>query len=172
MGYNDTMGGRDLGELPKDDGFEPVPDGWYDVVIAEAQDKETKARNGGYLNFKVEIEGPSHAGRVIWSMCLYQHTNEKAEKIGLSRLHNLARAMGRNALPKDLVSFSGVRVQAKVKVKAAQGNFEAGNEIVDFKAMDRSGAPAAKGPPAAVRHPAPAGFEDKPMFDGDDDIPI
>ena len=103
-------------------------------------------------------------------MCLYQHSNEVAEKIGLSRLHNLARAMGRNALPRDLVSFSGVRVQAKVKVKEAQGDYEAGNEVVDYKAIDRTGAPAAKGPPAATRHAAPAGFEDKPVID--EDIPF
>ena len=138
MGYSDEIAGKPVEEPGPDEGFAPLPDGWYEVTVIGADDKLTKAGDGAYINLRLEVEAPTHAGRQLWAIHLYRHPNETAERLGLAMLHGLARAAGRSTMPRDLLSWQGLRVEAKLKVKPASGGYDAGNEVKEYRALDRS----------------------------------
>ena len=174
MGYESNYGGRNLDDLPKEN--EPLPEGWYNVTILKVEDKATRNGDGGYLNFQMEVTGPSNAGRHLFVMHIYQHSNETAETMGLAKLRSLARALGRTVLPRDLLSWCGGRVQAKLKVKPAQNGYEAGNEVLSYAAVERAALPVGGTPiptsaPRATSNRTPPPDVDRPVFE-DDDLPI
>jgi hypothetical protein len=166
MGYG-NVAGKNLDDLPKEN--EPLAAGWYNVTVIKVEDKATRNGDGGYLNFQLEVNGPSNAGRHIFAMHLYQHSNPTAEQMGLAKLRSLARAMGRTVLPRDTLSWCGQRVQAHLKVKPAQNGYEAGNEVTAYQAIERIQPPVGGGQQQSA--PAQQGGYQSPI-PGDDGIPF
>lgn len=76
--------------------FEVLPAGKYRAVIADVQDKETKAGTGAYLNVELQIHGGSYDGRKVWEIINYRNPNDKAVEIGFRTLMSIGRAL---ALP-------------------------------------------------------------------------
>jgi hypothetical protein len=80
-------------DLPGEDSFEPVPTGWYDAVIKEADIKDAKS-GGKYINIQFVIEGPSHQGRVVFDMINFINKNPQTVEIAHKQLGSLIRAIG------------------------------------------------------------------------------
>lgn len=144
----------DVETLPKNDRpqgeFQPLPDGWYRARITKADLKDTNARDGQYINIRLDIIGPTHAGRVVFDKLNIKNKNPKAEEIGFRQLGDLCRAVGL-ARVGDTDQLIGKTLDIKLKVKPAEGNFSAGNEVKGYRAVDGSNLPApnAAGAPAA-----------------------
>ena len=47
--------------------WEPLPDGWYEAMIVNADVKDTKAGTGQYIAVRFDITGPTHEGRVVFT---------------------------------------------------------------------------------------------------------
>lgn len=133
-------------DLPKGDrDFSPLPDGWYAVTISEADVKQTKAGTGSYIKMRLDVTGPSHQGRVIFSNLNLRNPNPKAEEIGAQQLGELMRAIGLPRL-EDTDQLIGRSLSVKVTTRSSP-EYGDQNEVKAYKAIGN--APAAASAPAA-----------------------
>lgn len=135
--------------------FTPLPVGWYDVTITEGDIKATKAGTGSYIKLRLDVEGPTHQGRVLFTNFNIRNPNPKAEEIGQQQLSEMCRAVGLARLT-DTDELVGKRMTVKVTVKD-DPQYGPGNEVKGYKA--RSGSPAPGGASA------PAGGGSKPPWE-------
>lgn len=132
--------------------FEPLPAGDYQVSIESAEIKDTNDKTGQYIKLKMKVNGPTHAGRVVFSNLNIRNKSPKAEEIGRQQLGDIMRAVGLATLT-DTDQLIGAPLTVKLAVKPADGQYEAGNEVKAYKALSGSVAPA---PAFAAQAPAPA----------------
>jgi hypothetical protein len=97
------------------------------------------------------VTGPSYEGRVVFGNLNIRNPNPKAEEIGRQQLGELMRAIGL-AQVSDTDQLIGGQCQIKVAVKAAEGQYDASNEVKGWKSLSGSVAPA----PVATARPAAA----------------
>ena len=131
-------------------GFDPIPAGVYTASITQANLKDTKDGTGKMIAIRLDITGPSHQGRVIFSNINIRNKSPKAEEIGRQQLGEIMRAIGLASL-QDTDQLIGGQVQIKVDIEKKEG-YEARNQVKGYKAVAGSVAPAPN--PAAA--PAPA----------------
>jgi Protein of unknown function (DUF669) len=163
--------------------FDPIPAGWYNVEITDAEILATKGRNGG-SRVKVEftvLDG-EFKGRKVFGSINNKNTNAQAQEIGQRELSALCHATGVIVI-EDLKQFVGKMLQVKVRVKPATAEYDAANEPRGYKALEGAAppsmmsAPPAPGappmppaPPAAVPAPPasfpPAGWVAHPQAPG------
>lgn len=117
--------------------FEPLPEGWYNAAITDAEIKDTKAGDGKYIACKYTITGPTHQGRVVFGNLNIKNASTKAEEIGRQQLGEIMRAIGL-AKVSDTDQLIGGNLSIKLTVRTGE---YAGNEIKGFKAS--GGAPTA-----------------------------
>jgi hypothetical protein len=122
------------------------------VRISESGINNTKAGTGQYIKNRMDVIGPTHSGRVIFSNLNIRNPNPKAEEIGRQQLGDLLRAAGIASLT-DTDQLVGAVVQVKLSVKEDE-QYGAGNEVKAYKATDGSAAPMPSSQPAAAK---PAG---------------
>lgn len=140
-------------QLPQGTGgdFSPLPAGWYTVRISESGINNTKKGDGQYIKNRMDVIGPTHSGRVIFSNLNIRNPNPKAEEIGRQQLGDLLRAAGIASLT-DTDQLVGAVVQVKLSVKEDE-QYGAGNEVKAYKATDGSAPPM---PAAQAAKPAGA----------------
>jgi hypothetical protein len=93
--------------------FEPVPVGKYVAAITETEIKQTKAGNGKYIAFTLEILEGDYKGRKVWGNLNIQNPSAKAQQIGLGQLSAICRACGKLNLS-DTSELHGVPFIAKI----------------------------------------------------------
>lgn len=120
--------------------YAPLPDGWYNAHIAKAELCTTKAGTGQYIKLRYDITGPTHQGRVIFGNLNIRNPNPKAEEIGRQQLGDLMRAIGL-AKVQDTDQLVGGSLSIKLATKAADGQYEASNEVKGFKAIEGASMP-------------------------------
>lgn len=123
-------------DIPEQEGFEPIPAGWYNARITETEVKSTKAGNGSYIKIRYDIIGPSHQGRVIYGNINLSNPNQQAEQIGIQQLGSLTRAIGI-----DVISDSDQLINAEIQIKLSvkkdtTGQYNDSNDVKGFKAID------------------------------------
>ena len=149
----------DANELPQGTGgnFEPLPEGNYNATITQAELKDTNDKTGQYIKMRLDITGPSHQGRVIFSNLNIKNASAKAEEIGRQQLGDIMRAVGL-AKVTDTDQLIGGNVNIKLTIRAARTDektgktYEASNEVKGYRAINGGAAPAAfkAAAPAAV----------------------
>lgn len=77
-----------------DNGFDraPLPDGEYDVVINDADYRQTKNGNGYYVSVEFQVIDGEHAGRKLWSNYNLVNPNAQAQEIGEQQFAKLCLA--------------------------------------------------------------------------------
>lgn len=139
---------------PQTGDFAPLPAGEYQVRVASSELKPTKAGDGQYIKLRLDVIGPTHAGRVLFSNINIRNKNPKAEDIGRQQLSSICRAIGVPVL-NDTDELIGGTLLVKVTVKSDE--YGEGNEVKAYKAIGGSVAPAVSAPPRAASAPtAPA----------------
>jgi hypothetical protein len=126
---------------------EPLPAGVYDVEVTNTEVKETKSGNGTMLKVEYTVLGPTHARRKVWQNINIRHTNSQAEQIGQSQLSALCRAVGIAHLTDSDQLFQRV-LRVSVKIRPAEGQYAASNDVTGYE-------PAGSAPPPAAAAPAP-----------------
>ena len=121
--------------------FEPLPAGDYQVTVESAEIKTTNDGAGQYIKLKMKVTGPTHAGRIVFSNLNIRNKSPKAEEIGRQQLGDLMRAIGLPTLA-DTDQLVGGNLVVKLAIKPADGQYEAGNEVKAYKALQGSVAPA------------------------------
>lgn len=133
--------------------FEPIPDGWYNVIIEESEMKPTKDQQGRYLQLKLKVLDGQHANRVLFDRLNLENRNQTAVDIAYSTLSAICHATGVIQVA-DSNQLHNIPMQAKVKYRPADANYDAGNEIKGYKACDGLQAPAAGGAQQGFNAPA------------------
>lgn len=159
---NETFNTNDL---PEDQGgnFEPLPAGEYTVQVSESTLNDTKAGTGQYIKLRLDVTGPSHQGRVLFSNVNIRNPNPKAEEIGRQQLGSILRATGLASLT-DTDQLVGGQMAVKVTVKN-DPTYGPGNEVKAFKALEGSPAPSVT-QTAAASNSAPSGGATPPWLAG------
>ncbi len=144
-----------VGDVPEAQGFDPIPAGWYTVVVAGAELKDTKAGTGQYISVRFDVTGPTHEGRVVFTNLNIKNPNPKAEEIGRQQLDSLMRAIGLASVG-DTDQLIGGNCSVKVTVKNDE-QYGDGNEVKGYKAIEGSTPPMPKqeSAPASSGNTAP-----------------
>lgn len=121
-------------EMPKSErDFSPLPDGWYAVTVSEADVKATKAGTGSYIKMRLDVTGPTHQGRVVFTNINIRNPNTKAEEIGQQQLGELMRAVGLPRL-EDTDQLIGRSFSVKLVTRSSE-QYGDQNEVKAFKAV-------------------------------------
>jgi hypothetical protein len=136
--------------------FTPLPDGWYSAHISKSELCMTKAGTGQYIKLRYDITGPTHQGRVVFGNLNIRNPNPKAEEIGRQQLGDIMRAIGL-AKVQDTDQLIGGSLLIKLATKAADGQYDASNEIKGFKAVEGAAMPRPSAPaaPAGINAATP-----------------
>jgi len=155
MSQFETINLNDLPEQTND--FAPIPAGDYTVSIKDAELKPTKDGSGQYIKLKLQVQGPAHVGRVIFSNLNIRNQSQAAETIGRQQLGAIMRALGLASVS-DTDQLIGATIGIKVAIKEAQNGYEAQNEVKAYKALTGSvpsPASVAQAPATATGKAAP-----------------
>lgn len=136
-----------------------LPAGWYDAMITATEMKPTKAGDGAYLACTFNIVGPAaYSGRKVFMNMNLKNPNPTAQEIAYKQLASICHAIGVMQV-QDSSQLHNIPMKIRLKVKPAQGEYEASNEITGFdnvNSMHEGPAPVAAGIGAPAGFAAPA----------------
>lgn len=154
----------DVNELPEGNSgtYEPLPEGNYNATITKAELKPTSDGTGEMIKLRLDITGPSHQGRVIFSNLNIKNASAKAEEIGRQQLGDIMRAIGLSKVT-DTDQLVGGHLNIKVGIRDKRTDektgktYEASNDVKSYRAISGSAAPSFAAPAAgSVAAAAPA----------------
>jgi len=129
------LSGFDANSVDPAESREPVPAGWYKVVIAKSEEKPTKAMTGSYLNLEMEIIEGEHAGRRVFDLLNLNNPNETAVETAQRTLSSICRAVGVYT-PRTSEDLHDKPMMAKVAIKPAKDGYDARNEVKEYATVD------------------------------------
>lgn len=140
----------DINTLPQNTSFDCLPDGWYSATIGGADLKDTKAGTGQYISIKYTINGPTHAGRVVFGNLNIKNPNPKAEEIGRQQLGEIMRAIG-----VAKVTDTDQLVGGSLSIKLSTSESEQYGDSNDVKGFKPIGDKESQAPDASLAKSAP-----------------
>lgn len=127
---------------------DPIPAGWYNVMIDESEAKPTKAEGGVRLSLRFTVLDGQYAGRKIFTGLNIRNANPVAQEIAYKQLSAICHAVGILQV-QDSQQLHGKPLKVRVKVKPASGDYEASNDITAYKNINEQVSGAVAGAPAA-----------------------
>lgn len=124
-----------------------IPAGTYSAVITDSEMKATKSAGGERLNLTFQIIEGEHEGRKVWAGLNLKNSNPKAEEIAMRELSSICRAIG-VITPRQSQDLHDKPMKIKVKVRPADGQYQASNEINGYEPL--SGTVSQASTPAAA----------------------
>ncbi len=143
---------------------DPVPAGWYSVVMDKSEMKPTKDGTGMRLEMQFKIIDGQYTNRKVFEGLNLQNSNPTTQEIAYKQLSAIAHAV--NVLVvEDSSQLHNIPLKVKLNLKPAAGGYDARNEVKAYKNINEvTTAPAAAAPlgaPAAFGA-APAAFAPPP----------
>lgn len=124
-----------VNELPEStQSYDLVPPGDYIAEIKNAELKTTSNGTGEYIKLRLDITGPTHAGRVVFTNLNIRNQNQVAQDIARQQIKTIIASNGISDLV-DTDQLIGCVIGIKVKIREAQNGYEAQNEVKAFKAV-------------------------------------
>lgn len=114
------------------DSFDLLPAGWYVAEATASEMKETKSRNGHYLEIEWTITEGSAKGRRVWSRLNLDNPNATAVEIAQRDLSAICRATGVMRVG-DSSELHGKPIRVKVKVRKGTDGYDDTNEVAGYK---------------------------------------
>jgi len=131
--------------------FEPIPVGWYPVMIDNAEVKKTKAGDGAYILLEMSVLGGDHNGRKMFDRLNIVNKNPEAVKYAVIDLAKIAKALGIANID-DAAQLLNGQLEASVKIdKKEDGDLD--NVVKGYRGLKDAVAPAT---PTATQAPAAA----------------
>lgn len=135
----------------------PLPDGEYNVVINDADYRQTKNGNGYYVSVEFEVYEGEHDGRKLWANYNLVNPNPQAQEIGEQQFAKLCLAALGKLSCSDTEELIGKAVTVGVGLEK---NDPTRNRVKYANPTGTVKAPSAKPAPAAVS--AAVGASKKP----------
>jgi hypothetical protein len=117
------------------DDFSPVPAGDYIAMITKSEYKETKAKNGHYLQLMWKIISGEKKGRVLFDNLNLDNPNEVAVNIANKALNSICKACDKVGV-QDSEELHGIPVKLTVAVQQATATNPASNNIRAYSAAE------------------------------------
>ena len=121
--------------------FEPIPAGKYQAVIIASVEKPTKAGNGSYIEFQLEIIEGEFSKRRVWERVNLNNPNDQAVSIARATLSAICHATGKLKM-RATEELHDLPMTIKVIQKVNKETGEIGNEIKGYEPAGASIAPA------------------------------
>lgn len=151
-----------VGEAEKMGDFTPLPPGHYVAHITESEMKETRNKEGHYLQLTFEVLEGEHAKRKFWDRLNLDNKNEQTVAIANKQLATIGECCGIEML-EDSEQLHNIPLVVKLNVKEASAQFAESNEVKGYTKYEGEGSvpsgPAADGeaqPPKKASKPAAA----------------
>ena len=132
-------------DMPEESGFAPLPAGWYQANIEKVELKESNDRTSTYMNIQYKIMGPTHQNRVVFGMCGVSNTDPGKEETSRYFMGQLMRACGLQRLT-DTDQLVGANLEIKLKVRPATEQYDASNNVTEYRSISGSAMPKASAP--------------------------
>lgn len=94
-------------------GYDLLPKGSYPTVICDVEMKETKDRQGKYLEVEFEVVKGKYVRRKLWARLNVHNKSETAQRIGREQFNALCEAVG---IAKDAVQDTNQLINKWVTV--------------------------------------------------------
>jgi hypothetical protein len=165
----------DANSVPEQQSFDTIPPGKYPVQIVQSEMRANKANTGKYLWLEMQVTEGQHTGRLLWDRLNLINPNQTAVDIAYQTLGAICKAVGIGVC-QDSEQLHLKPFLANVKVKPAQGSYEASNEIKGYEPISgrkEVAAPAKPATPAAATANAPwRKAKAAPAADLNDEVPF
>lgn len=149
--------------------LDPVPAGWYNVMIEASENKPTSGGNGEYLEIKLNVLDGQFQGRKLFHRFNLKNPSQQAVEIAYKELSAVCHAVNVLDVPDSQVLHG---IPFKVKVAVRQGGpkmangvptgemYEPSNEIKRFANIneDTSGSKIAGAPAQGPQVQQPTGY--------------
>jgi hypothetical protein len=119
--------------------FEPLPAGEYRAIVADCEEKESRAGNIG-LNLKIQIIEGQYENRLIFQWLNINHPKSNVQKIAEAELASIFRALNIQH-PTDTAELLDQPLVVKLKVTKPENGYDAGNKVVKWMADKETAAP-------------------------------
>lgn len=153
---NGNLAGFSAHDVEPQDSFEPLPAGWYPVIISDSENKPTKAGTGSYLQLELQVIEGDFEGRKVWDRLNLDNPNQTAVEIAQRALSAICRAV-EVMTPNDSTELHDRPFEVKLSVKPAKGEYEPTNEVKGYRALEAAPAAAAAAPARGAKATASAG---------------
>lgn len=134
---------------------EPLPAGWYNVVMVQSEMKPTADGTGQRLAIVFQVIDGQYANRKIFEGLNLVNSNSAAQEIAYKQLSAIGHAVG-HVMIGDSTELHNKPLKVKVKIKPATGQYEAGNAISAYKNINEVVAAAGPANPFAPPPGVPA----------------
>lgn len=176
----------DATQVAPSTGYEPLPEGWYNVAISESEIKPTKDKEGAYLQLTAKVLDGPQMGKVVFIRLNVQNKNQQAVDIAYGELSAICHVTGVYHV-QESTQLHNIPFQLRVVVKPgdngpmnevkgykdAQGNDpgKAGGGATqgqpqNFGAGQPAGNPAQGQPPQGAQQPAGGWGQGQPPAQG------
>lgn len=132
--------------------IEPIPSGNYLMCLTDSELRESKSGDE-YLWCEFTLLEDPYRGRKIFNNLNLYHPNSTAREIAERELKSLCLATGIDHL-KDTDDLVDIPVIGKVKVRPADGTYDASNTVSGFKEQEEGDSPRKKKATAPSKNPA------------------
>ena len=151
-----NLNGFDANNVPAQQEFSALPEGLYNAIITNTQEKPTKTGTGSYLELAMEILDGPYKGRKLWDRLNLNNPNQTAVEIAQRALGAICRAVV-VPRPNDSAELHNRPLRIKVAVELDDRKRES-NTIKKYEAIagfggQQAAAPAQQLP--AFQQPAP-----------------
>lgn len=140
--------------------FDPMPPGWYSMVITGAELVEPKKGGANMLRLVHEIDEqkhPEHKGRQVWSYLNINHADVTTREIARKSLSAICHAI--NVMVPNLADLLGKRLEVKLSVRPAKDGYDASNDVRGYRATGGAAPAAAPAPKPAASAPKSSGWK-------------
>lgn len=156
----------DARQVDPQQSFEPIPAGWYNMMIVESAMKPTSNGQGAYLQLSLKVVDGQYAGRQVFDRLNLQNQNPVAAEIAYKRLSAYCHATGVIQV-QDSQQLHGIPLKARVTVRTdSTGQYDPSNEIKAVKHINEetgtTAAPAQQGFQAPAQQAPQQGFQQPP----------
>lgn len=150
----------DATQVNPDQSFEPIPAGWYNMMIVESEMKPTRDGNGAYLQLTLKVIDGQYAGRQVFDRLNLQNQNPVAAEIAYRRLSAYCHATGVLQI-QDSQQLHGIPLKARVSVRTdSTGQYDPSNEVKAVKSInEETGTAVAPAQQAPAQQFPPQGFQ-------------
>lgn len=145
----------DARQVDPQQSFEPIPAGWYNMMIVESEMKPTSNGQGAYLQLTLKVVDGQYAGRQVFDRLNLQNPNPVAVEIAYRRLSAYCHATGVIQV-QDSQQLHGIPFKARVSVRTdSTGQYEPSNEVKAVKHINEDTGTTAAPPQQATAQQFP-----------------
>lgn len=118
-------------------GLGPIPAGKYRCAMVKSEWKDTKKKDGQYLECTFEVLAGEFKGKKLWARLNLKNKSPDAVRISQGELSAICHATG-ILKPKDSHELHNVPLIIAVKVKKRTDNGENTNEIDGYESTEKA----------------------------------